>query len=217
MTLLQSSLQPFSEVLREQTQTAHRAAEQQPFVMALMSGRLPGEAYVDYLAQLWRVYWALEESRVLVADDPVVAGFVDERLHRVGAIEADLETMVGSRWRQVLPSSSRATTDYVARIWRSVEDPCRWVSHHYVRYLGDLSGGQVIAAMLRRHYGMGSDELSFYAFEGLTPPVVKREYRTRLDTADWAPEQRAAVVEEALAAYDANTAVFASLDHWCGS
>jgi heme oxygenase (biliverdin-producing, ferredoxin) len=60
--------------------------------------------------------------------------------------------------------------------------PAEYVAHHYTRYLGDLSGGQVIGAMIERHYGATPEQLTFFSFEGIEKPVpYKREYRTALD------------------------------------
>ncbi len=76
-------------------------------------------------------------------DDPVGAPFVDDRLTRLPAIVADLEAIYGAGWRDEI-APSEATATYVARL----EEVCPTlgrrlrVAHHYVRYLGDLSGGR---------------------------------------------------------------------------
>ena len=208
----QSVADPFSEVLRQQTQDAHRAAERAPFVGALMSGRPGGEAYVDFLGQLYRIYIALEESAELVADDPVVGDFLDARLHRVAAIESDMEALVDHRWRQVMPPATDATAAYVERIWTAPRDwPSAFVAHHYIRYMGDLSGGQIIARMLTQHYGFGEDELSMYRFGDIKGPVFKQTYRAKLDHAPWSEDERRRLIDESTLAYEFNTCIFDDL------
>ena len=41
----------------------------------------------------------------------------------------------------------------------------RFLAHHYTRYLGDLSGGQAIAALVARHYARHREQLGFYRFD----------------------------------------------------
>ena len=210
-----SSTQPvahaFSETLRTATLPAHQAAERAPFIMALMTGALDLEAYADYLAQLYRVYSALEDSVELVADDPIVSPFLDERLHRRAAIESDLEAMIGPRWRVVLPDAVPATSAYVQHIWTATQEwPSAYVAHHYTRYLGDLSGGQIIARMLTTHYTLREEELGMYRFELKAPPF-KAAYRELLDQAPWDDDERARMVEEANTAYAFNQAIFDEL------
>lgn len=47
------------------------------------------------------------------------------------------------------------------------EDPTRLLAHSYVRYMGDLSGGQIIRWKLQKAYGLNEtgEGLSFYEFD----------------------------------------------------
>ena len=48
----------------------------------------------------------------------------------------------------------------------SAKDAPLLLAHSYVRYLGDLSGGQYIATKTRKGFGLHGDEgLDFYKFE----------------------------------------------------
>jgi heme oxygenase len=63
-------------------------------------------------------------------------------------------------------------TTYVSRIEElaGAADPSPLLAHSYVRYLGDLSGGQIIRHMIGKAYGLDVDAglgLSFYAFKSL--------------------------------------------------
>jgi heme oxygenase (biliverdin-producing, ferredoxin) len=208
---------PLAQHLREATHDDHVAAERTPFVTRLLAGEGSVEAHTHLVAQLYRVYAALEACAAEVEAHPHVGPFVDRRLDRVAAIEADLAAVVGPRWRQVLPPALPATTAYVERIWLAVGAwPGAYVAHHYTRYLGDLSGGQVIAAMMRRRYGMAAEELGFYAFEGVDAVAAKRAYRSRLDALPWGPAERAALVAEARTAFALNRRLFEELDEALG-
>src|SRR5699024_5043453 len=60
--------------------------------------------------------------------------------------------------------------------------PEQVIAHHYTRYLGDLSGGQAIRTLMRRHYGLPKTALTMWDFTeaGKTKPY-KEAYRRRLD------------------------------------
>ena len=200
-----------SAALRTGTRQDHEDAERSVFVEHLVGGTLPLAGYVDLAAQQHAVYTALEAA----GDRLVAAGthgdLVFPELVRVPAIEADLTYLLGDDWRaqvRVLP----ATAAYVARLEAVGDDLPRYAAHAYTRYLGDLSGGQVLKRMIERHHGLTGDGVSFYDFpqiHRLKP--FKDVYRDRLDALDLTPAQRAEVVEEARTAFRLNRAVFADL------
>lgn len=196
-------------LLREATEVQHRAAESRPFMTALVGGELDLAAYTVYLAQFARVYAALE-SRSVVDSDPAVLH--DRRLDRATAIDADLVALGVPDWRERIPAlpATVAYDEHLRRIAR--DEPIRLVAHHYTRYLGDLSGGQVMATMLRRHYGATEEQLSFFRFDDLGALVpYKRGYRDALDAMELDAVERDVLVAEARAAFDANTAIFDDL------
>jgi heme oxygenase (biliverdin-producing, ferredoxin) len=62
--------------------------------------------------------------------------------------------------------------DYVLHLQElsESEDPSALLAHAYVRYLGDLSGGQVIRRRVVKAYGLDAESglgLSFYSFKQL--------------------------------------------------
>ena len=84
---------------------------------------------------------------------------------------------------------------------------------HYTRYLGDLSGGQVVAHRMREHYGVDDSGLTFYNFEGIDKlKRYKDDYRARLDALPLDADAVDRLVDEALAAFAHNQAVFGDLD-----
>lgn len=202
---------PLSVRLREGTRAEHEAAEGSTFVEDLLAGRLTPAAYVDLALQLHAVYTALEEVGEQVSRTPAGSGVVFDELRRVPAVEADLAHLAGPGWRgrdAPLP----ATAAYAAAIRAGGTDVGAYVAHAYTRYLGDLSGGQVIGRMVQRHYGVADAGVGFYAFPAIPrPKPFKDLYRARVDALDLTQEQRAAVVDEARAAFRHNRALFAAL------
>ncbi|WP_246036893.1 biliverdin-producing heme oxygenase [Cellulomonas telluris] len=203
---------PLSARLRSGTRADHEAAETAPFVERLMSGALTRDAYVDLAVQQHAVYTALEEvGDALRAATPAAASVVLEELRRVPSIEDDLAFLLGPGWAarvRVLPATER----YAAHLRERCRTLPRWVAHAYTRYLGDLSGGQIIHRMMQRHYGLGEDGLSFYRFAA-APRVkpFKDEYRERLDALPLTEAQRDEVVAEAQRAFALNRDVFVDL------
>ena len=86
------------------------------------------------------------------------------------------------------------------------------MAHHYVRYLGDLSGGQIISALVQRHYNLGPEGLNFYAFEGIGKiKPYKDSYRTHLDEADFSDVEKQEILHHAEVAFETNRQVFVDL------
>lgn len=67
-------------------------------------------------------------------------------------------------------SLSAGTKPYVDRIHEVGEkDPVLLVAHSYTRYMGDLSGGQILKKVAQRALKLPStgEGLNFYQFEGI--------------------------------------------------
>ncbi|WP_062385171.1 heme oxygenase (biliverdin-producing) [Demequina iriomotensis] len=195
--------------LREATAPQHRDTESRGFITRLMGGELDLAAYVRYLAQYTYVYRALE-ARAPQPGDP---GFLaDAGLRRVPSMEADLAELGAGDWQAEHPAlpATQAYVDHLGGL--DAADTPRYIAHHYTRYLGDLSGGQAIAALVARHYGATDAQLGFYRFESIDSPVrYKRDYRAQLDALALDAVQERALIEEAQAAFDFNGAIFDAL------
>ncbi|MER5435355.1 biliverdin-producing heme oxygenase [Streptomyces sp. NPDC002588] len=208
----------FSEALKSVTWDDHEKAEHTEYMRAMLAGKLDISAHASLLAQYYFVYVALEEAAEAMRDDPVGGKFVFDSLMRTEALEEDLEYLLGAAWRdQIEPLE--ATKEYVARLREVCFDwPGGYIAHSYTRYLGDLSGGQVIRASLERAFpdrlanGTG---VAFYLFPEI-PEIedvraFKADYRLLLDAVEWSDETRQKVIGEVLLAYRVNMKVLAEL------
>lgn len=199
--------------LREGTAQVHENAEGSTFVRRLMGGELDTRAFALLASAHYDIYRAMEAISEQFAGHEVIGSIIDRDLFRVAALEADLEFFLGENWRQervVLP----ATGAYVQAIEQIADAPHRFAAHHYTRYLGDLSGGQAIARLCSRHYGLteAAPGLLFYHFPTIPKPkVYKDTYRQLLDDMPLSLEQREEVVAEAIAVFHHNTNVFVEL------
>lgn len=202
----------FTRALRTATWADHQRAEQAPFIQALVSGELPIDAYATMVDQHLHLYRALEEAMEQQSSDPVLAPFHDHALDRVAALEADLRFLRGPNWSErseVLP----ATADYVARI---EELAGTWngglLAHHYVRYLGDLSGGQFLGPVIARIYELDDEGWEFYRFDEIEDAkAYKNRYRENLDAIDWSSDEQERIVAEIGRGYEHNIALFEAL------
>ncbi|MCK7641860.1 biliverdin-producing heme oxygenase [Corynebacterium sp. P6145] len=210
----ESDFLPLSKALKSSTADAHKSAEYSTFTQDLMAGKLTVADFIALQEQSWLFYRALENAARAVADDPIAAAIVDPALERVPSIEADLDALHGTTdWREKV-TALPATEAYVASLNEIADDADApgLIAHHYVRYLGDLSGGQVIARMMQRHYGLGPEVLSFYRFAGI-PKVkpYKDSYRAALDSLPLEASDRERLLDEACAAFLFNFNLFADL------
>lgn len=203
------AIPPFSQVLREATREEHTAAETRGFITRLMGGELEEGDYWRLMAQYLPVYQALEEAiDAAAAQDELAAAFHDPRLARVGAIRRDLAARFGQD-AEIDPPLP-ITAQYARRI-REAEVP-QLLAHHYLRYLGDLSGGQAIGALVARHYGVPREQLAMWDFSDIDKPKrVKDEYRARLDGIT-DPRVREEFLAETKRGYELAGELFAALD-----
>ncbi len=205
---------PFSALIRGATQEAHARAEESAFMADLLGGHLGLEAFARYTEQLYFVYEALEEGAGRLAVDPVARPFLRPGLARLSALACDLTHVRGPRWRESAEPLA-ATAAYADRVREvAAHWPAGYVAHHYTRYLGDLSGGQVIRSIAERTWGFApkGDGVRFYVFDAIgSPAAFKREYRRALDALAADAAERERVVEECRTAFVMNTAVFAEL------
>lgn len=206
---------PLSLALRGATAEAHASAETASFITDLMEGRACAAAFTALARQQEVIYEALETALAGAREHPLLAGVDDRRLDRLPSLRADLPVLTGTHV-EADPDEARwpvveATHEY-ARVLREEANPELLLAHHYVRYLGDLSGGQIIARLVSRHYGIPQEALTFYRFDGIAKPKPYKDgYRAALDATPMTEEQRERVLAEAVRAFHLNQDVFVGL------
>lgn len=198
------------EALRERTADLHTQAERSGIVADILRGRASRDGYVLMLRNLLPVYRALEDRLGRHAGSPAVGRIVRPELARAGAIAADLASLAAEPSAlPVLPATAR----YVDAIDRAADgDGGRLVAHAYARYLGDLSGGQILKKLLARSLDLPPDALSFYEFPDIGDiAAFKAEYRAAIDRVGDEIGDFEAVVEEGATAFQLNIELSAEL------
>ncbi len=204
-----------SALLREGTRDEHEQAENMGFISTLMGGGFKENAraaYADLAAQQYAIYGALEQAGEQIRQLDDGPALVFDELLRTPEIEKDLAFLLGDDWAsqiRILPETER----YVARLLEMGSWLGGYAAHAYTRYLGDLSGGQIIKVMMQRHYGFGDEGLAFYTFDQISKvKVFKDEYRQTLDTLQFVDDaERDRVVAEAQLAFRLNRDLFRAL------
>jgi heme oxygenase (biliverdin-producing, ferredoxin) len=204
---------PFSQALRERTRGGHSASEGANFMDDLMKGKGTREDYIALVAQHYFIYEALETAAEQFAHNPEAAAFISPQLTRLPALRSDLAFLIGDDWLSAI--APLPTTDrYTARIHEIAAEGWAggFIAHHYTRYLGDLSGGQIIRTLMQRQFGFETNGVGFYLFDEIAKPKeFKETYREQLDAVAWSSEERERVIDEVMLAYSFNTDLFSDL------
>lgn len=187
------------------TKTLHVEAERTGIIRDLLRGEATREGYVLLLRNLLPAYRAMEQGFQRHRNSPAIGGLAGYRLDRAPAIEADLEALCGTRWSHGIPLLDAAER-YAVRIGKAADgDGTRLIAHAYTRYLGDLSGGQILKRLLARSLELQPSELSFYDFPRFTNlDALKADYRQALDRAGALATDQQTLIEEGATAFSFN-------------
>lgn len=204
-------MQPLSRALRDGTSTLHRRVERTAFMQTLLAGRLERQRYVLLLRSLQALYAALEGALAQHRAVPAVAAVHDPRLARRATIEQDLATLHGPGWADDLPVQPAALAAAEHLLSLGATQPALLVAHAYVRYLGDLSGGQLLQRIVARSYGLGDGPgTRFYAFAAPAGELAAA-LRDGLDHIADADADLDAIVAEAQAGFALHEQLFEEL------
>ena len=174
---------------------------------ALLRGAATRAEYVLLMRNLLPAYRVLERELVAHRAVPGLAALARPQVFRSAALESDLVALAGPDFEAALPVLPVGAR-YASRIEETARSaPLLLAAHAYVRYLGDLNGGQVLARLLRRSIVPDPDALGFYRFPGIAGlEAFTRRYRRALDELGNGTDA-GAIVEEARVAFRHNIAV----------
>ena len=124
----------------------------------------------------------------------------------------DCEYFFGEDWRNII-YPTEACQQYVNRIREVAHDETELlVGHHYTRYLGDLSGGQILRNIAKNSLKLDDGGLDFYEFPDIeNKKEFKNNYRATLNTLPVTESQLSAIVSEANYAFRLNMFMFDEL------
>jgi heme oxygenase (biliverdin-producing, ferredoxin) len=203
--------------LREGTKHSHTTAENTAFMKCFLKGIVEKEPFRKLIANLYCVYSALEAELLRYSSHPVLGLIYFPELNRKANLEKDLAFYYGEDWQNQIVVSQEGKA-YVARIQELAStEPSLLVAHAYVRYMGDLSGGQSLKKIVRSALNLPADQgTGLHEFEQL--PTVeamrafKAKYRDALNSLPVDDTLAAKIVEEANYAFALNRNVVHELE-----
>ena len=202
---------PLAAALREGTAELHREAERAGIMRELLRGNVTRGGYCALLRNLQALYLTLEGSLIRHAADPAIELISLPKLARAAALASDLESLHGVRWEREIPLQP-AMVRYVERLDEVTRTaPRTLLAHAYVRYLGDLSGGQIVRRVIASALALTEDSgQAFYRFSE-APEVLAARLRSALDSIVLTSEEQARLVDEAMLAFRYHIELFEQL------
>ena len=203
--------------LREETAKAHTNAENSTFMKCFLKGIVNEEIFRKFTANLYFIYSALEEELQRHSNHPVVGKIYFPEINRKENLEKDLEYYYGENWKEQIAPTPECQT-FVDRIHEvAASETPLLVAHAYVRYLGDLSGGQGLKTIARSAMNLPADKgTNFYQFDAFNGfeeiQAFKGKYRQALNSLpiDEATAQK--ITDEAVRVFDLNRNVMHGLE-----
>jgi len=199
--------------LKTGTKRSHTAAENTKFVGSFLRGVISEQNYRTLIKDFYFVYSALEEEMERLEDDEFLKPIYFKELNRLNALKMDLRYYYGPNWMmEVKPSE--ACIQYTERIHEVADkDPYLLVGHHYTRYLGDLSGGQILKTIAEKALDLPKNEgLHFYDFPKIEDKKeFKTKYRAALDELTTDSSKINDIIAEANYAFRLNMYMFDEL------
>nr|YP_010728679.1 heme oxygenase [Phymatolithon calcareum]WEA76802.1 heme oxygenase [Phymatolithon calcareum] len=189
-------------------------AENVSFVKSFLGGVVDKKSYRTLVANLFFVYSAIEEEMYRNKDNPSIYPIYFDQLNRKKSLEKDLVYYYGSDW-QVTVKPSAVTEMYVDRIHNvGKHQPELLISHAYTRYMGDLSGGQILKNIAKNAMQLSDDEgTEFYIFRDIqNDKEFKQRYRKALDSIAVTEQQVNLIISEANVAFSLNMKMFQELN-----
>ena len=195
-----------SRALRTATQSLHRQVEQTGVFADLIAGTIELRQYCQLLRNLLPLYACLEGGLRAKQHDSIIGAIYDERLWRTNLIEQDLDHLFRGEWQRDL-SLCAASIEYLQHLEAICADSSRshlLVSHAYVRYLGDLSGGQMLQRTIARSLGLSSGQgTAFFDFGSAQQIQAQaRRFRNGLDRIVMSESKCREIVDEAVYSFE---------------
>lgn len=170
--------------LRTGTQQSHTDAEHTDFMKRFLKSAIDKESFCKLLGNLYYIYSQLEAELECHKNQPLVQPLYFPELNRKANLEKDLGFYYGKNWsEQVLPTA--AAQAYISRIREvSSTQPVLLIAHAYTRYMGDLSGGQMLQKIAESLFGLHEHQgITFYDFDRIPDlNAFKGKYREALDS-----------------------------------
>jgi heme oxygenase (biliverdin-producing, ferredoxin) len=192
-------------LMRKRTREWHIRAERSGIISELLRGRASRWGYALLLRNLLPVYQGMESGLARYRQARGVQEIFFPEVFRAGALESDLCALCQPTWDRWPPYLSAGRL-YSRRVSEAADgDGSLLLAHAYVRYLGDLNGGQILRSVLGRSLGLRSEMLSFFDFPAIPDkPAFIASFGEALDRAGHQVQWPDAIAREAAVAFRMN-------------
>jgi heme oxygenase len=206
-------MEKLSKQIREGTKKSHTMAENTGFITCFLKGVVEKKSYIKLMSDLYYVYVTMEDELEKHKDHPILSKIYYPELFRKQSLEKDLEYYLGPNWKQQI-TLTNSCKKYLERIREVSElNPILLISHHYTRYIGDLSGGQVLKAIAQKALNVDDSAMNFYIFTDISDEKeFKQNYRNTLDSLPFSQNEIDLIVEEANNSFRYNMEVFKEIE-----
>lgn len=198
--------------LKHETRALHRQAEQSGIMQRLLRGRATRPMYCALLRNLYEIYAPLENGLQRHHAHPQVQPIFAPGLMRVAHLANDLVALAGEGWPTeiAVQPAARAYRDALNLIGET--RPHLLAAHAYVRYLGDLSGGQIVHRLVAKQLHLGETATRFYQFGAPADvDLLLAQFRAGLDAIPLTGNDADEIVGEALGAFRRHVDLFEEL------
>lgn len=213
--------------LRAETKQLHTQAERSGVMGMLLRGTCPRPAYAALIASLEVIYEALERQLDANAAHPAIAPLRMQGLARHASLRADLQSLAAEDAGTLAapgdtPNATTAAAPptppaeahaYAAHLDRlGADEPALLIAHAWLRYLGDLNGGQIVGRIVRESLGLSATATTFYDFPELPDPhAAAVAWRSALNELPLDAETESRILDEACAGFHRHIALFVAL------
>ena len=194
-----------ADELKLRTAKLHKLAEKTGVVADVINQSASLPEYILYARNLIPIYQTLEKPIAHLAHAETLTPFLDYRIKRSNHLLSDLDNLIDRDVWAKLPLM-KATTIYKAHIEdTSNTTPLAMLGHLYVRYLGDLNGGQLLQRLLKESFKLDKRGLSFYNFPKIKDIKQYRlNYRDRFNSLCVTNTERKQIINTAIMAFEFN-------------
>eukprot|EP01134_Creolimax_fragrantissima_P006644 CFRG6644T1 len=217
-----------SDQLKLYTRDVHRQVEQHDFARRILKGTITPQEMLAYLTALYHVYDRMENLLDRICGNKNISAMrFSTELYRKDALARDIQYFTrliskvnGKNKPNWMDTSalkpSPSAQEYVARLEEALsEDPVLLCSHVYTRYLGDLSGGQILSRKITKQFNGQSSTPSigkgvdFYLFPNVENTIeFKKLFKSNLDMMVLTPSQIEGILNEAELSFELTEKIF---------
>lgn len=197
-----------ADKMKAATWDLHKKAETSGVVNDMLRRQITLKSYALYIRNLIVIYEALELAMTHISARNSFKPVCDPALFRTKFLRQDFEAMSSALKQNECPLLN-ATKDYKKNIEiTAATNPAALLGHIYVRYLGDLNGGAVLARLLSGVLDLPPSMLTFYSFPEIEDLGRYRDtYRNTLNQLYLKPREISSAVTCAKEAFKLNIAL----------